>query len=56
MIALAGEAHYRHALWQMAEAIAEMFDAVVQRAPKLAALPAPEPGDWPELARRWRKS
>ncbi|MEQ1860833.1 MAG: hypothetical protein ABMA13_12935 [Chthoniobacteraceae bacterium] len=55
MVALANEAHYRHALWQMAEAIAEMFAAVVQRAPKLAALPAPEPGDWPELARRWRK-
>lgn len=55
LVELANEAHYRRALVQMAEAIAGMFAAVVQRSPKLAALPRPEPGDWPELARRWEK-
>jgi hypothetical protein len=55
MIAAAKAADFRHALWQMGEQIAEMFAAVTQRSPQLAALPANDGPGWEEISRRWRK-
>jgi hypothetical protein len=55
MVELADQAGFRHALWQMGEAVAAMFEAVGQRAPRLAELP-PGPGmDWPTLTERWKR-
>ena len=51
----AERADFRHALWQMGEQIASMFEAVTQRSPPLAAL-APDDGPgWETLTARWRK-
>jgi hypothetical protein len=54
MLAAAEKANFRHALWQIGAAIGEMFAAVSQRSPRLAALPADEGPGWEELTRRWR--
>jgi hypothetical protein len=54
MIRLAEKANLRHACWQMGEAIAEMFSAVVRRAPRLAARPADDGPSWEVLSKRWQ--
>ncbi len=56
MVALAEKAHFRHALRQMGEAIAELFEQVVQRQPRLRDLPRDDGPTWEELAPRWGKS
>ena len=56
MLVLADKANFRHALWQMGEAVAQMFEATVHRSPRLAKLPAGEGSDWAELTRRWKRS
>jgi hypothetical protein len=55
MVEAAEGANLRHALWQMGEAIADMFAAVVQRSPGFAGLPVDESPDWESLTRRWRR-
>lgn len=55
MLDLADKAHFRHALWQMGEAIAAMLESVVRRSARLAGLPPGGGGDWVELTRRWRR-
>lgn len=55
MVQLAERANFRHALWQMAEAIATLFEDVVQRAPSLQALPQQAGPSWAELTARWKK-
>ncbi|HEY6170358.1 MAG TPA: hypothetical protein VI454_20165 [Verrucomicrobiae bacterium] len=55
MLALADKANFRHALWQMGEAIAQMFEATVQRSPRLGKLPPGDELNWNELTRRWRR-
>lgn len=57
MLDRAAKAGFRHALWQMGEAIADMFEATVQRSPRLARLPvrADAPPDWPAIGQRWKK-
>ncbi|MFA6564178.1 MAG: hypothetical protein WCV00_19905 [Verrucomicrobiia bacterium] len=55
MVELARKANFRHALWQMGEAVANMFAAVAQHQPVLANLPVDDGTAWDELARRWRK-
>lgn len=54
MVAMAQDAKLRHACWQMGDAIADMFSAVVRRSPRLAAEPAGEGPDWEEIERKWR--
>ena len=39
MVQLAEQANFRHALWQMGEAVANLFAQVVERQPAIAELP-----------------
>lgn len=55
MVELAEQANFRHALWQMGEAIARMFSDTVQRSPRLAKLPVAESDDWTSLTSRWKR-
>src|SRR6185436_17337774 len=48
MLDLAAKANFRHALWQMGEAVAAMFEATVQRSPRLAKLPQGSGPSWEE--------
>ena len=54
MIQLAQEAKLRRACWQMGEAIADIFAAVVQRSRTLAAEPSTEGPGWEELTKAWQ--
>ena len=56
MIRLAEEAGFRHALWQMGEAIADLFEAVIARQPILQQLPTNDGPTWQQLTRRWRRA
>ena len=55
MVRLADEAGFRHALWQMGEAVADLFEQVVHRQPLLAKLTQSLGPNWEELTRRWCK-
>jgi hypothetical protein len=55
MVALAETADFRHALWQIGEAVAGVFAEVVQHQPTLHDLPGDGPS-WDELTRRRRRS
>jgi hypothetical protein len=55
MIELAQQAKLDRACWQMGEAIADMFAAVVQRSPKLSAEPVNEGPSWEELTKAWQR-
>lgn len=55
MLDLAGKANFRHALWQMGEAVATMFEATLVRSPSLAKLPTGDGAGWDELSRRWKR-
>jgi len=52
MVGLAQEADFRHTLWQIGEAIADMFDSVAQREPRLAHVPVDLHPTWKELGKR----
>jgi hypothetical protein len=53
MVQAAEKASFRHALWQIAEAVAELFAQIVPLVAALRDLPnAPEPS-WTELGKRW---
>ena len=56
MVQLAEKADFRHALWQMGEAIADLFEQVVERQPLLQDLPVNNGPDWHELTRRWKNT
>lgn len=56
MVTLAEQADFRHALWQMGEAIADLFEQVVERQPLLQDLPRDQGPTWDELSPRWKKS
>ncbi|MBI1312361.1 hypothetical protein GC176_13810 [bacterium] len=49
MIALAEQADLRHALWTMGEAIAGLFEQVIERAPVLQSLPTSDGPTWDEI-------
>jgi hypothetical protein len=54
MVEAAEAAHLRRALWQMAEALADLFEEVSRFAPGLKGLPVDDEGpSWDELSRRW---
>ena len=55
MVMLADKANFRHALWQIAEAIADLFAEVCQLTHELDKQPNLTHPDWPTLTRRWRK-
>lgn len=53
MVRIAEAAHFRHALWQMGEAICDLFADVTRRVDRLAAYPV-DRSNWTELTARWR--
>lgn len=55
MVQMAKDADFRHALWQMGEAVADLMSAVVERQPLLQQLPSGGGTDWKLLTERWRK-
>lgn len=54
MVELAVKANFRHALWEMGEAIVTLFEQVIERQPKLQELPASSGPGWDEITARWR--
>jgi hypothetical protein len=56
MVQLAKQADFRHALWQMGEAVADLMEKVVQRQPLLQQLPTDDGPAWQTLSARWKKS
>ena len=56
MVRLADQADFRHALWQMGEAVADLMEQVVQRQPLLQQLPRDDGPGWQVLSDRWKKS
>jgi len=54
MVELADRADFRHALWKMGEAIALLFEQVVERSPGLQALPTNSGPTWKDITTRWR--
>ncbi len=55
MVEIADRANFRHALWQMGEAIAELFEQVVARVPTLQEQRDDATPTWGELTSRWRR-
>ena len=55
MVAIADEAGFRHALWQMGEAITDLFEQVIQRQPLLQDLPIDDAPSWSDIIKRWKK-
>lgn len=55
MVRLADEAGFRHALWNMGEAIANLFEQVIERSPKLQDLPAGDGPSWADLTFKWQR-
>ncbi len=53
MVELAKKANFRHALWQMGEAIARMFEQVIQREPRLAEVTPMDQPTWSEITDCW---
>jgi hypothetical protein len=54
MVELADKANFRHALWQMGEAIVTLFEQVIERVPALQKLPDPTVPTWTEVTNRWK--
>ncbi len=54
MLKLADAAHFRRALWQMGEAVADLFAAVTRRVPRLQELPTNDGPTWNELSKQWQ--
>jgi len=55
MVALANRASFRHALWQMGEAIAKLFEQVIERVPSLQQIPDHHTPTWSEITSQWKK-
>lgn len=54
MIEAADKANLRHALWEMGEAIATLFEQVIERVPYLQNLPDTTLPGWEEITVRWK--
>ena len=55
MVGLARRAQFRHALWQMGEAIVGLFEQVVDRTPQLQELGEHQDRSWSEITAKWKK-
>lgn len=55
MVELAEKANFRHAMWQMGEAIADLYEQVIEAQPLLQELPIDNAPDWKTLTQRWSK-
>ena len=55
MVAAAKAAGFRRALWQIAEAIVDLFVQVHQQEPRLGDFPADPDPTWSELTHRWKR-
>jgi hypothetical protein len=55
MVELAEKANFRHAMWQMGEAIANLYEQVIEAQPLLQNLPTDDDPDWETLTQRWGK-
>jgi hypothetical protein len=56
MVALAERANFRHALWQIGEAIADMFAEVVRLCPEMKDVYQLGKPNWKALTAKWKKS
>jgi hypothetical protein len=54
MLRVAEQAKFLTALRQMGDAVADLFEAVVARVPRLRQLPSDDGPTWSELTERWR--
>lgn len=54
MVELADKANFRHALWQMGEAIARIFEQVIQREPLLEEVTPLDQPAWNEITSCWK--
>ncbi len=54
MVGLAERANFRHALWQMGEAIGDLFAQVVDRSSTLQELPEKRSPNWAEITSKWK--
>ncbi len=54
MVRLADQAGFRHTLWQMGEAVLELFKHVTSRVRFLQELPAEAGPSWSKLTSRWK--
>ena len=55
MVELAAKADFRHTLWQVAEAAADLYEQIIARQPLLQKLPKTDGPSWSELTRRWKR-
>ena len=55
MVALAEKANFRHALWQVGEAIADIFSEVVNLVPELKNVYQLDEPNWKTLTTRWKR-
>ena len=56
MVKLAEKANFRHALWQMGEAIVKLYEQVIQQQPLLQNLPHNDDPNWNRLTKQWKKT
>jgi len=54
MVDAAAKAGFRHALWQVAEQIADMFEQIVRLQPILHDFPTDLGSSWEEITHKWR--
>jgi hypothetical protein len=54
MVEAAEQSHIRHALWQIAEAITDLFVDVAHLVPEVADMPSSDGPTWADLTRRWK--
>ena len=55
MVGLARPAGFRHASWQVAEAIVSLFEQVIQRAPHLQRLDDRVETSWAQISSKWKR-
>ena len=55
MLELAEKANFRHALWQMGEAIVKLYEQVIEHQPLLQNLPANDDPNWTTITKQWKK-
>ena len=55
MVALAEKADFRHALWQVGEAIADIFSEIVDLVPELKNIYHLDKPNWKTLTKRWSR-